>query len=52
MVRALIPKGYSKVDNIICLDEDCYTFEQDIFLITGLKKTEDAFCAVNHKQKA
>ena len=38
MVRALIPKGYSKADNIICLDEDCYTFEQDILLITGLKK--------------
>lgn len=38
MVRALIPKGYSKTDNIICLDEGCYTFEQDVFLVTGLRK--------------
>lgn len=38
MVRALIPKGYSKADNIICLDEDCYKFEQDVLLVTGLKK--------------
>ena len=38
MVRALIPKGYSKTDNIICLDEDCYTFEQDMLLVTGLRK--------------
>lgn len=29
MVRALIPKGYSKADNIICLDEDCYSFKDD-----------------------
>ena len=38
MVRALIPKGYSKADNIICLDEDCYKFEQDVLLVTGLRK--------------
>lgn len=38
MVRTLIPKGYSKVDNIICLDGDCYTFEQDVLLVTGLRK--------------
>jgi transposase, IS605 orfB family len=38
MVRTLIPKGYSKTDNMICLDEDCYKFEQDMFLVTGLKK--------------
>lgn len=29
MVRTLIPKGYSKVDNIICLDEDCYSFKNN-----------------------
>ena len=29
MVRALIPKGYSNVNNIICLDEDCYSFKDD-----------------------
>ena len=29
MVRALIPKGYSKVDNIICLDENCYSFKNN-----------------------
>lgn len=29
MVRTLIPKGYSKADNIICLDEDCYGFADD-----------------------
>ena len=29
MVRALIPKGCSKADNIICLDEDCYSFKDD-----------------------
>ena len=29
MVRVLIPKGYSKADNLICLDEDCYSFADD-----------------------
>ena len=29
MVRTLIPKGYSKADNLICLDEDCYSFADD-----------------------
>ena len=29
MVRALIPKGCSNVNNIICLDEDCYSFKDD-----------------------
>ena len=38
LVRKLIPKGVSKADNIICLDEGCYTFEQDILLVTGLRK--------------
>lgn len=39
MVRALIPKGYSKVDNIIWLDEDCYNFiddESKIIQVMGL----------------
>lgn len=39
MVRALIPKGYSKADNIICLDEECYSFTDDeskIIQIMGL----------------
>lgn len=39
MVRTLIPKGYSKADNIICLDEDCYSFADDkskIVQIMGL----------------
>ena len=39
MVRALIPKGYSKADNIICLDEDCYNFvddESNIIQVMGL----------------
>ena len=51
MVRALIPKGYSKADNIICLDEGCYTFEQNLLLVTGLKKTKDAFYTINYKTK-
>lgn len=39
MVRALIPKGYSKTDNIICLDENCYNFvdnESKIIQVMGL----------------
>ena len=39
MVRALIPKGYSKADNIIWLDEDCYNFiddESKIIQVMGL----------------
>lgn len=39
MVRALIPKGYSKTDNIICLDEGCYSFiddESKIVQVVGL----------------
>ena len=38
LIRKLIPKGYSKVDNVICLDEGCYTFEQNMLLVTGLRK--------------
>ena len=38
LIRKTIPKGVSKADNIICLDEGCYTFEQDILLVTGLIK--------------
>ena len=29
LIRKLIPKGYSNVNNIICLDEDCYSFKDD-----------------------
>ena len=39
LIRKLIPKGYSNVDNIICLDEDCYSFEDDqtnIMQVMGL----------------
>lgn len=44
MVRALIPKGYSKADNIICLDEDSYSFKDDqtniiqVISLTPLKR--------------
>lgn len=38
LVRKLIPKGYSKANNIICLDGGCYTFEQGTLLVTGLRK--------------
>ena len=39
LIRKLIPKGYSNVDNVICLDEDCYSFEDDqtnIMQVMGL----------------
>ena len=39
MVRALIPKSYSNVNNIICLDEGCYSFiddESKIVQVVGL----------------
>ena len=29
LIRKTIPKGYSKANNIICLDQDCYTFSDD-----------------------
>ena len=29
LIRKLIPKAYSNVNNIICLDEDCYSFKDD-----------------------
>lgn len=51
MVRALIPKGYSKTDNIICLDEGCYTFEQDVFLMTGLRKRKMLSIPLTTKNK-
>lgn len=46
MVRALIPKGYSKADNIICLDEDCYSFKDDqtnIIQVTSLRPMKRLF---------
>ena len=51
MVRALIPKGYSKTDNIICLDEDCYTFEKDMLLVTGLRKRKMLSIPLTTKQR-
>ena len=51
MVRALIPKGYSKADNIICLDEGCYTFEQNLLLVTGLKKRKMLSILLTTKQR-
>jgi len=39
LVRKTIPKGFSKVDNIICLDEECYSFKDDntnIMQVMGL----------------
>lgn len=51
MVRTLIPKGYSKTDNIICLDEGCYTFEQDVFLMTGLRKRKMLSIPLTTKNK-
>lgn len=51
MVRALIPKGYSKADNIICLDEDCYKNEQDMVLVTGLRKRKMLSIPLTTKQR-
>lgn len=51
MVRTLIPKGYSKVDNIICLDEDCYTFEQEVLLVTGLRKRKMLYIPLTTNKK-
>ena len=51
MVRVLIPKGYSKADNIICLDEDCYTFEQDMLLVIGLRKRKMLSIPLTTKQR-
>ena len=54
MVRALIPKGYSKVDNIICLDEDCYSFKDDqtnIIQVTSLRPMKRLFIPLTTKNK-
>lgn len=51
LIRKLVPKGYSKADNIICLDEDCYTFEQDMLLITGLRKRKMLSIPLTTKQR-
>ena len=40
LIRKLISKGYSNVSNIICLDEDCYSFKDDqtnIMQVMGLR---------------
>lgn len=54
MVRALIPKGYSKADNIICLDEDCYNFTDDeskIIQVMGLAKMKRLSIPMTTKNK-
>ena len=54
MVRALIPKGYSKADNIICLDEDCYNFVDDeskIIQVMGLTKMKRLSIPMTTKNK-
>ena len=51
MVRALIPKGYSKADNIICLDEGCYTLEQDVLLVAGVIKRKMLSIPLTTKQR-
>lgn len=54
MVRALIPKGYSKADNIICLDEECYSFKDDqtnIMRVIGLHQRERMLIPLTTKNK-
>lgn len=54
MVRALIPKGYSKTDNIICLDEDCYSFKDNqtnIMRVIGLYQRERMLIPLTTKNK-
>ena len=54
MVRALIPKGYSKADNIICLDEDCYSFKDDqtnIIQVTSLRPMKRLFIPLTTKNR-
>ena len=51
LIRKLVPKGYSKADNIICLDEDCYKNEQDMVLVTGLRKRKMLSIPLTTKQR-
>lgn len=54
MVRALIPKGHSKADNIICLDEECYSFKDDqtnIMRVIGLHQRERMLIPLTTKNK-
>ena len=40
LIRKLMPKGHSNVSNIICLDEECYSFKDDqtnIMQVMGLR---------------
>ena len=40
LIRKLVPKGCSNANNIICLDEDCYSFKDDqtnIIQVMGLR---------------
>lgn len=54
MVRALIPKGYSKVDNIICLDEECYSFKDNqtnVMRVIGLHQRERILIPLTTKNR-
>ena len=54
MVRALIPKGYSKADNIICLDQDCYSFKDNqtnIMQVTSLRPMKRLFIPLTTKNR-
>ena len=54
MVRTLIPKGYSKVDNIICLDEECYSFKDNqtnVMRVIGLHQRERILIPLTTKNK-
>ena len=54
LIRKTIPKGCSKVDNIICLDADCYSFDKhndNILLISGLTKNKRLSIPLTTKYK-
>ena len=54
MVRALIPKGYSNVNNIICLDEDCYSFKDNrtnVMRVIGLHQRERILIPLTTKNR-
>lgn len=41
LIRKTIPKGYSKADNIICLDDNCYSFaDQDSNVVQVMSLTK------------
>ena len=54
LIRKLIPKGYSKADNIICLDKDCYSFKDDqtnIIQVMGLTKSKRLSIPITTKNR-